>query len=1447
MPLAAKHFDIVIGIDVHIVQPPGTVPPAPIPHPFVGIVFDPFDYIPFLGATVFVNGLPRAQAGSVGFPIPAHVPIGGVFVKPPNNECALFMGSATVEVEGEPFAYLGLPVLSCSDIGMPPPPRFGSAVDSGAESKPKPAKKKSAPMGLFAPTSIVLSIPMGAPVDVGGPPTISLAAVTGLAALGALKAGARKLRKLKEQADLARKLSDRLHRRAKTVMDRLGVSDSTRHKVHTSLCSLTGHPVDVATGKVLTEAVDIDLPGPLPFVFERTWYSTSTYRGPIGHGWHHAFDLALTIDNDLTVVRLADGRTIAAPRLAVGESWFDRREKLTLTREPAAWVLRDREGMRHRFADPGIGPGGVVGLTEVEDLAGNRVAFVRDDAGRLTSIVDSGGRNLTVINDAQGRITEIRGPHPERDGECALVRYVYDRAGDLIEVHDALGHVFRYAYRNHLLVRETNRADLSFYFEYDNGAGPQTPPDPLGAPQQDARCLRTWGDGGIYDHRLEYEADHTKVTNSLGFVDTYYFNDDGLVERAVDPLGHEASVRYDRHTNKLTETDDLGRTTRFVHDERGNLVERIWPDGTTVRFAHDANDQLIRAIDQNGGWWQWRRDERGRLLQRLDPSGARTTWIWRGAAVESLVDARGAVTDLEYDAADNLAKLRRADGTTMTWAYDRLGRRVGNQTPTGATERVRRDLAGRVIETHEADGTRRFVTRDGEGRPIRVRDPYHETELSWGGLDQLLMRREAGIETRFHYDLEERIIALTNAHGDRYTFERDARGDVIAEIGWAGDRTELERDAAGQIRQITRASGSVVKYTHNRVGKLERVLFDDGTFEQYIHRADGLLMSAINPTGKVEFERDAIGRIKREWQGEHWVESQFDRTGTRTGLRSSFGLELDVELDRMGQWSKLSARAGAARWVAETTRDAAGDEIDRSLPGGARDRWTRDVVGRPAQHHVWDGRATVQNTRYTWGLDARLQQILDAVSGTPTDYQHDELGRLAWSRHGETAELRIPDALGNIYRSAERIDRRYGKDGRLLWAEEPLGTIRYGYDDDWRRIRRVGVRGEESSYRWDAAGRLAAVQRPDGELVEFGYDALGRRVWKRCRGVTTRWIWDGDVILHEWTEGEATGRAPPTPSFDPDDDRTSFVAPAFVPLPASDAPPASRGFVPDDDETGYVEPVFVRRTAVGASVRAAPAGLITWISDPATLAPAAKLVAGHAYSVVCDHLGTPVMMLDESGRRVWEAVLSTWGARKILLGHASDCPHRFAGQYEDDETGLAYNRYRYFDPETGQYLCVDPIRLAGGLNSFAYVDDPLTAVDPLGLASTEGDGCRGVKFFRGMKAQSGQPISEASARALGVRPNLDIPVVEGLVHPGTGGMSVSTGSPNNLMKFRRPPQFGGTSKDPVWELSESELGPDLTFRQDTPTHGLIEPKRPMSIDEYQTALARLSTKWQQTK
>ena len=59
----------------------------------------------------------------------------------------------------------------------------------------------------------------------------------------------------------------------------------------------------------------------------------------------------------------------------------------------------------------------------------------------------------------------------------------------------------------------------------------------------------------------------------------------------------------------------------------------------------------------------------------------------------------------------------------------------------------------------------------------------------------------------------------------------------------------------------------------------------------------------------------------------------------------------------------------------------------------------------------------------------------------------------------------------------------------------------------------------------------------------------------------------------------------------------------------------------------------------------------------------------------------------------------------------------FAGQYMDDESGLAYNRFRYYDPQSGCYLKSDPIGLLGGETPYAYVHNPMESIDPFGLTS----------------------------------------------------------------------------------------------------------------------------------
>ncbi|MFJ7316236.1 RHS repeat-associated core domain-containing protein, partial [Pseudomonas sp. NPDC098747] len=90
-----------------------------------------------------------------------------------------------------------------------------------------------------------------------------------------------------------------------------------------------------------------------------------------------------------------------------------------------------------------------------------------------------------------------------------------------------------------------------------------------------------------------------------------------------------------------------------------------------------------------------------------------------------------------------------------------------------------------------------------------------------------------------------------------------------------------------------------------------------------------------------------------------------------------------------------------------------------------------------------------------------------------------------------------------------------------------------------------------------------------------------------------------------------------------------------------------------------------------------------------------------------------------------------------------DQPLRFQGQYFDEESGLHYNRHRYYDPRLGRYLTPDPIKLAGGLNSYQYVPNPTGWVDPLGLSSNcpppGKPGCKVPGDVSGAKVDEGEP------------------------------------------------------------------------------------------------------------
>jgi RHS repeat-associated protein len=128
-----------------------------------------------------------------------------------------------------------------------------------------------------------------------------------------------------------------------------------------------------------------------------------------------------------------------------------------------------------------------------------------------------------------------------------------------------------------------------------------------------------------------------------------------------------------------------------------------------------------------------------------------------------------------------------------------------------------------------------------------------------------------------------------------------------------------------------------------------------------------------------------------------------------------------------------------------------------------------------------------------------------------------------------------------------------------------------------------------------------------------------------------------------------------------------------------------------------------------------------YIYEPGSYAPLARVDQSEGeeqklYYFHTDQIGTPLEMTDADGSIVWQATYKAWGSIEALAVNEVEQNLRFQGQYFDDETGLHYNTFRYYDPEVGRFITQDPIGLDGGVNIYQYALNPTQWLDPLGLS-----------------------------------------------------------------------------------------------------------------------------------
>ena len=1066
-----------------------------------------------------------------------------------------------------------------------------------------------------------------------------------------------------------------------------------------------GDPVDVVTGEVVLEQTDVHLSGVLPLVLRRTHVSSYRSGRLFGRSWASTLDQRLELDDEGVTFFAEDGTVLyyPVPRPGVpvmpleGPRWpltWDGTpgSEIRVAQPESRTTLHFAPGAPSRAGSPA--PGGVLPLRAWTDRDGNRVDIRYGDDGLPTEVRHLGGYRVGVET-ADGRVTAL---FLAATGQ-PLLRYRYDQRGDLTELVNSSGAPLRLTYDEQgRLTGWEDRTGSRYRYTYD----------------EQGRCVRTTGPDGFLSGTYDYDTDaHTTVaTNSLGHATTYQYNASLQVVRETDPLGNTTHSSYDRYDRLVSRTDPLGRTTRWQYDEQGRLVGVVRADGATTHLAYDEQGHPTTVTHPDGSQEHYGYTSQGRLASHTDAAGATTEYGYdEHGRLAWVVDPGGGVRRIETNAAGLAVAVVDASGGVTRYHRDAFGRVVAVVDPVGRRTELAWTVEGKLARRVLPDGAVDQFRYDGEGGLVEHRDAdgrvtrYERTHFG------LLAAEIApdGSRTTYHYDTELRVTGVTGPDGRTWRYTYDPAGRLVEENDVNGCVLRYRHDAAGQVVERTDGAGVTTRYRYDLLGNLLERRAED-TWATFQYDALGRLVGAVGPDARLAWQLDPVGRVLVESCNGADVTSRYDALGRRTLRRTPSGAVSDWQHDA----EHRPVRLRTAGHALDFHRDAAGQEVERRLDGRVlltrrwspagrlSEQWLATVAAGPARLHR---RYRYSPAGHVIGYEdpmlgerelelsptGRVTAVLGDGGATRQEtYRYDALGNL---RHGELpATVPSPPAVepprnldyqGSLPGRSDRTHYEHDAQGRLVRCVVRLLS---GGRREWR-------------YSWDSQDRLTEVVTPDGTRWRYRYDPLGRRTAKErlaedgTVAQRTDFVWDGGRLAEQW---HRTREAP----------RPQVTTWEYTP-------------------EGHVPLVQCERTGpqVAAPGGAEQAdGADTARSEPADDLAARVLNApqeeidARFYAVVTDLVGSPTELVAPDGTTAWQWRTTVWGLPLVASPGGATCPLRFPGQYADAETGLHYNRERYYEPATARYLSPDPLGRAPAPNPHGYVEDPFTWADPLGLA-----------------------------------------------------------------------------------------------------------------------------------